>query len=391
MDAVDDTVRLLCWDDPRATGPLTAAIEAYGSVAPAVRIELTTRPLSAFNDEPIEQAAERADLIVFDHPMVPKAATAQVLRPLDDLIAQPDIADRPETVGGSADSYRWQGRTWGLAIDAACQVMAVRHDLLVELDAEVPATFDDLLAFADEHPGRTIVPLYPSDAICTLISLSVAHARDLGEPDTWLHRDAIDSLLALVARCDPRGFGRNPPAVLAEMREHDRWALAPFTFGYANVSRQAGLRPVTWSELPLVGRARGSVLGGAGLGISASSPRAEGAMAFARWFTQPTVQRDLAVAHGGQPADRTVWDDPAADAATNGFFSGTRRTIDAAYRRPAHPWWPQFQERGGSTLVELLNRNADARTIHEALTRLHEHHEAESYTATSRRPDEGET
>jgi multiple sugar transport system substrate-binding protein len=374
MPSTGVDLTLLAWDDPRATAPLRAAVAAYGEIEPGARIELVTRPLSAFNDEPIEEATTRADLVVFDHPMVPRAVEVGALRPLDDLLqAAPDGgASYCDAVGLSAASYRWSGRTWGLAIDAACQVTAARPDLVADLGSQVPTTFDELVAFADDHPGRVAVPLYPSDAICTLLTLSVAHARAAGEPDTWLRRDAVDALCALVARSDPRGFDRNPPALLAGLGEHDAWAVVPFTFGYANVARTTGPRPVRWYDLPTVGGVRTSILGGAGLGVSAATRAPAAAGRFALWVASPEVQRTIAVPNGGQPASRAVWDDPVADDLAGGFFRGTRRTMDAAFIRPLRPWWPDFQHRAGRALTSRLAQGDTPTRIHDELRALHD-------------------
>lgn len=365
-------LRLLCWDHPRASDPLRAAVDAYRRIEPTVRIDVATRPLAAFNDEPIEDAAARADLIVFDHPMVPRAAERGTLRAVDDLVDQATDGVETATVGDSAASYRYEGRTWAFPIDAACQVMAARTDLLAELGAAVPTTLDELLDVARDHPGRVTMPLHPSDAICTLLTLSVAHARAAGEPDTWLRRDAVDTLSALVNRMDPRAFGRNPPAVLASMREHDDCALAPFTFGYASVARLPGPRRISWHDLPTVGGMRASILGGAGLGISAASPHLRAAGRFAAWFATPAVQRTLALPNGAQPASLMVWDDHVADEFVCGFFSGTRRTMDAAFVRPAHAWWPEFQQRAGVVLVDRLERHESAALIHDELCNLYD-------------------
>jgi multiple sugar transport system substrate-binding protein len=367
------SLRLLTWDDPRATGPLGAAIAAYTRKVPDVAIELDRRPLAAFNDEPIEEAAARADLVVFDHPMVPRAATRGALRPLDEILGRLDPTTT-SAVGGSADSYRWRGRTWGLPIDAACQVMASRLDLLDRIGAAPPDSVSSLLELAEAHPSRVVLPLYPSDAFCTLLTLSAAHARAADEPVSWLRRDALADLIALVARTDPRGFDLNPPAVLRGLREHDSWALAPFIFGYANVNRHSLERRIGWHDLPTVAGARASILGGAGLGISSSTRMPEVAADFLVWFAGREVQRSIATPNGGQPACRAVWDDPEADREVAGFFGRTRRTIDAAFVRPQAPWWPDFQHEASVQLTRRLRRQEPANTIYDVLRELYAQH-----------------
>jgi multiple sugar transport system substrate-binding protein len=362
-------LRLLCWDHPRATQPLRAAISRYAEVAPAVTVELVVRSLAEFNDEPIEQAAARADLVVFDHPMVPRAATTGALLPLD------DVAAATTTVGGSADSYRWGHHTWGGAIDAACQATAGRPDLLAEAGVDVPTSIEGLLTVADDHPGRVLLPLYASDAICTLQSLSASFSRAAGEPIGWLRRDALDALVALVARADPRGFDRNPPWVLQAIRQADDWLLAPFVFGYALAATQPG-PPLRWYDLPEAAPgSRASILGGAGLGVSAATPAADAARRFVAWLLEPSVQRDVLLPNGGQPPATQVWDDAACDARVGGFFSATRATMDAAFVRTLTPWWPAFQHDAGRLLADGLAAGRSAAALHDDLHALHAHHD----------------
>lgn len=362
-------LRVLCWDHPRCTNPMRAAARAYRQVRAGVDVILEARPLAAFNDQSIEQAVRGFDLVVFDHPMAARAATAGALLPLDDLMAGDP---RINAVGASQRSYAWQGHSWGVAIDVACQVAAVRPDLLESLDADVPTTWDEVLAMAASHPRRVALPLYPSDAICSLMSMSVACARAAGEPDVWLRLEGVELLSRLARQVDAGCFSLNPPALLAELVASDRWAYVPLTFGYTDFSRPSRRPRVTWHDAPALAQgARGSVLGGAGLGVTAGTAAPSEALRFARWYADPGTQRDVVVPNGGQPASRAVWDDPAADQVVGGFFTGTRRTLDEAFTRPAAPWWPEFQEQAGLLLHRRLADRTPAGPIHSELVQLH--------------------
>ena len=83
----DQRVRLrgICWDHARCVKPMAAAAAVWRSVR-GVEVAWDARPLSAFNDQPVEELAADYDLIVFDHPMVGAAARAGCLAPLDDLL-----------------------------------------------------------------------------------------------------------------------------------------------------------------------------------------------------------------------------------------------------------------------------------------------------------------
>jgi multiple sugar transport system substrate-binding protein len=364
------TVRLrgLCWDHPRCVGPMAAAAAAYRSVRPDVVLEWDARPLARFNDQPVWEVEGGYDLIFMDHPMVGAVAERAALVALDCAVdGVVDELDRITSQAVRGDAYTWDGRRWALGVDAACQVAAYRADRLGAGD--VPATWDDVLALAKSEPGAVALPLYPSDAICTLMSLSANASTADGESPRWLHPAGAAMLVELAGLVDPACFGQNPPALLDAMAGESRTAYVPFVFGYANLSRP----PLRFADVAGVdGTPRGAVLGGAGLAVLPGSAHVVEAAAFAAWCMAPGVQRKVLLEAGGQPGNRLVWDDPTADEVAGGFLSATRRTIDAAYLRPRDPWWPDFQRDGGRLLVRLLRDGATAGRIVEELTGLAE-------------------
>lgn len=361
-------LRGLCWDHPRCVRPMAAATEAYRRVRPDVRLEWSARPLAQFNDQPVDQIAAEYDLIFVDHPTVGSVAGAKSLVPLDTVLDADVLAGiAARSVGGSHDSYRWDGHLWALGVDAACQVAAYRAD---RLPGEVPTTWDEVFALARAVPGSVALPLYPSDAICTLFSLSAGAALAAGEEPVWLNRDGADLLVELAGLVDPSCYGTNPPTLLDAMAGGPAGggiAYVPMIFGYANLSRP----PLRFADVPGVdGRPRGAVLGGAGLAVSPASEHVAEAAAFAAWCLRTDTQREVLLPVGGQPADRAVWDDPTADALTNGFLSGTRATMDAAFVRPREPGWPEFQRDAGRLLVDLLRTGTTGRQVVTELTAL---------------------
>jgi multiple sugar transport system substrate-binding protein len=330
-----------------------------------VVLEWDARPLAQFNDQPVWQVDGGYDLIFMDHPMVGAVARREALVPLESALDAADLAAIADaSVSGAA--YAWGGRTWALGVDAACQVAVSRADRLGA--DEVPATWDDVLALAKSEPGAVALPLYPSDAFCALMSLSANACLAAGEEPHWCHPRGAEMLVELARLVDPACFDRNPPALLDAMtRDEEPIAYVPLVFGYANLSRP----PLRFADVPGVdGRPRGAVLGGAGLAVFPDSAHVAAAARFAAWCMDTRVQCDVLVGAGGQPGNRVVWDDPAADAAAGGFLSATRRTIDAAYLRPRDPWWPDVQRDGGRLLVRLLRDGATPGRVVEDLTAL---------------------
>ena len=346
-------LRVLCWDDPRCTAPLRAAAAAYRDVRPGVTVELATRPLSAFNDQPVEEAAATCDLLVFDHPMTARAAERAALVALESV--DPAVV-LPDAVGASQQSYRWVGRTWGVAVDTACQVAASRPDLLAAAGEAVPTTWEQVIGLATRRPGSVALPLGPADAFCALMSLSAATSA----PPAWCTAEGVALLAQLSEQVDPACLRMNPPALLSVVATGGTWAYVPLTFGYA--ARSGAL---AWHDAPLVAGSRAALLGGAGLGITAACADPGEALRFALWYADPAVQRDVVLASGGQPASRRVWDE------AGGFFAATRRSVETAFVRPRHPAWPQFQQQASELLHAELVARSPAAGIHEALLDLH--------------------
>jgi multiple sugar transport system substrate-binding protein len=261
-------------------------------------------------------------------------------------------------------------------VDAACQVAVVDPDRARQLDLDPPATWESVLETARRIPGSVGIPLYPSDAVLSLLSLT-RNLRAHGEAeDGFWSQEAVRILVELAASVDPRCFDLNPPRMLDLMSSdagNDAPAYVPLLFGYTNYQRPHGAlgRPLCFLDTPSVGDTpAGAILGGAGLAVSAHTPNPHEAAAFATWFAGTATQRDVVLPHGGQPGSRAVWDDPNADALVGGFFSGTRRTIDTSHVRPRAAWWPAYQDAAGVLLAKMLRQRESATVIHSELTGL---------------------
>jgi multiple sugar transport system substrate-binding protein len=368
------TLRGICWDHERCVAPMRAAAAAW-RLRTGDAFTWDARPLAAFNDQPLDELTGSYDLLVIDHPLVGTAARSGALAALDELLdaATLGVLDGG-AVGGSHASYRYGGRQWALAADAACQVSAAREDLLSARGEAIPESWDEVLALAERAPGAVAIPLYPSDAVCSLLTLCAVMGRPLsGAPGgAGFAAEAVAALVALAARVDAICFEENPPALLARMRSGERAAYAPLTFGYSGLAAPAdGLPGLRFGDVPaFAGGRAGALLGGAGLAVSAQSPVRAAAAAFAAWVCGPEAQRDVVGPSGGQPAQALAWDDAALDARYGRFYSRTRATIDAAHVRPREPWYPDFQHRAGRRLAADLRAGCDAAAITAGLNAL---------------------
>lgn len=356
---------------------MRACGEAWEQLHPEIELVWEFRSLTAFGEEPIEEVAHRYDLIMIDHPFCGTADATGTLKPLDDLLA-PGLLDTfaADSIGPSHASYSFHGHQWALATDGACQVCAVRDDLLG--DASAPVTWGEVRELARAQPGRVAVPLAPAQAMCSFLTLCAntgspvtTDPNRLVEPDIGLY--AVD-LLDELHRLGPTGSPEwEQPDVLDRLTSGDELIYVPLVFGFVTYSRADRVTfPCRFLDLPSAGAGPvGGILGGAGLAVSATSKYLEEAAAFIAFASDSEAQRTLVGLTGGQPGSRSAWCDPVVDHEAGGFFSGTLATIEQAWVRPRERWWPPFQLEGGRLLSRGLAAGEPARALLEALDTLY--------------------
>jgi multiple sugar transport system substrate-binding protein len=347
---------------------MRACAVRWHEMHPDVRIEWQARSLRSFGDTPVSRLAAEYDLLVIDHPFCGSAERDRTLVPLDDLLTDRALGSLAEVaVGPSHASYTYHGHQWGLAVDAACQVSAIRPDLV----QAPPRSWEDVLSLAESLPGIVGLPLTPPHAISSWLTLV---ANQGGEPFADLAGGLrATEVLTTLAQLGPAdAFGWEPPDALARMTETDDIGYVPLTYGYSTyaTSQPRGCRFI---DIPSAGHGpTGAVLGGAGLAISATTEHAAEASAFAAWACGGEAQREIVARAGGQPSHAAVWDDAALDALAGGFYSGTRSTIDRAWVRPRDAWWPDLQIGAGELLARGLQRGLPPDAITHQLHDLYE-------------------
>lgn len=377
-------LRGVSWDHPRGHNPMVATAEAYMREHPDVQIVWETRSLQAFADYPIKRLAETYDLMVIDHPHVGIAADDGCLLPLDECLDAAFLDEQAtNSVGPSHRSYFYNGHQWTLATDAAAQVSAYRADVLHQIGATIPRTWDDVLALAnirrDQPYGRVAMPMIPVDAISAFSSLCAS----AGEPpfaddeiavSRQTGRYALETLRALRAAAHPESLTWNPPRTLDRMSTTDEVAYVPLLFGYSNYSR-AGFRPnlVRFIDVPRTGDGgpRGAILGGAGVAVSSGSHQKEAACAYAAYVASPDIQRGIYFDADGQPGHRTAWTDEHTNAVANDFFRDTLATLDNAYLRPRYAGFIEVQDRAGEIIHAFLRADADVETTLDQIDELY--------------------
>jgi len=346
---------------------MVATAQRCHELNPLVRIEWEIRTLQDFADASVTRLAQEYDLLVIDHPSVPGAAEAGALLPLDEWMTASFVQNQAaHSVGRSYESYVHNGHLWALAIDAATPVSGWRPDLL----DTPPATWAELLDLA--RAGMVAIPAIPIDSLMHFFMLCVS----LGEEPLQRYeivvkddigREALDLLRSLLALCDPICLARNPIATWEALSSGDRVAVCPFAYGYSNYARDGyAHHRISFGGLPSLpgGQALRSVLGGAGLAVSARSPHRDVCVSYAEFVASPACQSRLYFESGGQPGHRAAWLDDEVNRRSHNFFRDTLATLDAAWLRPRFSDYPSFQDRAAAVIHEhLFGRTGDRETL----------------------------
>jgi multiple sugar transport system substrate-binding protein len=354
----------ITWDHPRGLGCLVASAAVHREQT-GVDVRWQARSLQAFADAPLERLAQDYDLLVIDHPHVPAAAAGGWLAQLDGVGFDDELAVlERQSVGASHGSYAYGGHQYGLATDAAAQVSAFRPDLI----SDPPQDWDAVLALARE--GRVLWPAKPIDAFSSLVTVAGTLGATLHpEPGIFLSaaeaEAALEILHQLADLVPERNLADNPIQVAEQLAQGKDWAYAPLLFGYTNYSRSGFRRHrLRYCDIPAgPGGARGSLLGGAGIAVSAFSQRLDAARAVAFWLASAEVQRGVYFDGGGQPGNAEAWQDDRLNEETLDFFRSTRATLESACVRPRTPRYLEFQDLMSPLVTSTLAGTGDDRTL----------------------------
>lgn len=358
-------LRGITWEHARGHGSVAAAALAYRDVAPDVEVRWDERSLQAFADQPLESLVEQYDLLVIDHPHIPFAAEEGLFARLDGTGHDDELAVlAAQSVGQSHVSYAHAGGQWALASDTAAQVAAYRPDLL----AEPPRTWDEVLELAAD--GRVLWPYKPVDAWSSLVTVAAGNGEEpMRTPGVFLSADALAEAMGTLRRLaelvPADNAGWNPIQAADALAAGDRHAYVPLLFGYTNYSREGFRRHrLKYVDIP-AGRegVRGSLLGGAGIAVSARTEHPAEAIAHAFWLASAPVQEGVYYDGGGQPGNAVAWESDRTNADSLDFFRGTRATLETAYLRPRHVHYIELQ----NELSEVVNEALRGRLTDEQL------------------------
>lgn len=353
--------------------------QRFSELNPNVEVQWKKRTLQEFADYPIELLTRHYDLLIIDHPWVGAAADLRCVLPLEQYLPADYLNEQAlNTVGGSHQTYTYNGHQWALAIDAATPVASYRADLL-ELDGtSTPSTWEDVLALAKK--GKVAVPAIPIDLLMNFYSFCLAHK---GEPfrseeevvDEETGLLALETMREFYALVDKNFFTANPIAVAEALSTSNDWWYCPFAYGYSNYARTGYARHrltycdvVSFNGMPLR-----TTVGGTGLAVSAFSQHKERAVEFARQIVSPQIQSAFYVEHGGQPGHLSAWKSPTANALCHDYFTTVLPAMQRGYIRPRYHGYLHFQDRAGDPLQRYLQHGGNAGKLLQEMNAIYRH------------------
>jgi len=351
----------ITWDHSRALPPLVAASQRYEELHPGIRIRWEKRSLHEFGHMPINQLADRFDLIVIDHPWSAFCFSRGLVHDLKPRLSAEAYADlEANCVGPSFESYLYQGHLLALPIDAATPAPSWRPDLFEKHDLALPQTFGEVVALADK--GLAIMPGFPADLFLNWSMLLAAlNANAYSAPETIADEEpaleAMDLLKRLAEGMPESIYSMNPIAIAEHMTRSDDTAYCAFAYSYGNYCRSSFTdKPLRYGNLVSLddGTPLRSIVGGTGMAITQRCQNVDTAVDFASFCSSSEVKAGLYTYAGGQPARREAWTNPELDAFNGGFFSGSLDAHEQCLLRPRYDGYVPLQEEAGEPLQGYL-------------------------------------
>lgn len=370
-------LRGITWGHSRGFTSVVATAQRFNELHPEVDIQWEKRSLQAFADGDLDALANQYDLLVIDHPWAGFVAEKSILLPLEKYLPADYLADQAaNSVGGSHESYLFEGFQSALAIDAATPIAVYRPDHLAEGRFKLPETWDDLLQLAKEK--RVIYAGIPINLLMDFLMLCATRGGTWFDNESITDRDigteALEALRELASYCPEAIFNDDPIQVHEKLSSTDEWSYCPFAYGYSNYSRAGYARYVLKATdvVSYHGNLLKTVLGGTGISVSSRCKHPEIALNYARFTASPEIQKTLFFECGGQPGHRAAWLDSEVNRRSLDFFKDTLPTLDRSAKRPRYSGFLYFQDNAGDLVRDYVMHGGSSKNTFDKMNQLYQ-------------------
>src|SRR5207244_4769424 len=218
------------------------------------------------------------------------------------------------------------------------------------------------------------LPLVPTDAMCLILTGAATGGHAIAPADDVFLSEAalaeiLDRLRALAALAHPDSWSWNPIRCYDHMIASDDVVYVPFAFGYVNYASR-GEAHLRFADIP-ASPPIGSLLGGAGIGVSAFSQERDAAAEYALYLCSSEFQCRGYVAAGGQPGTLSAWTDEAVNRDTRHFFRDTLATMQGSYLRGTWPGFVGFFRACAPKATAAIGGDLSARDLASWFNRKH--------------------
>lgn len=298
------------------------------------------------------------DLVELDVYLLP--ALASKMLPLDSLMRKLD------TLRASVPKDAWVSGVTG----SPARLRFLPHRLnwqALFYNASVlgkpPATWDELLTVAREHPGSVgLKCAHYEGLVCDVFPFVWQAGGDVLHPDSPQVLRAMRFLLQLARYFNPAVQSYKENAILqaqehAEILLHPNWPFA------VPLLKAKGLLPdrIRTAPLPRGPAGAATVLGGGYLGIPRTAPHPELAARLLAFLTSRPVQYSLLRNLGWFPMRNDAWG--ALPDSTRRAYSGFLAMRPAVRARPAIPEYPRISQIWQDGILEILFAHNDPATV----------------------------
>ena len=339
--------------------------ESYNKAQDKVRVMYKELPPPSSSTEVhqqlVQQLARRngePDVFTQDIIWIAEFADAKWALPLDEYFNSDAMKDY---FPGMVQACTWQGKLTALPWFVDSGMLYYRKDLLADLNARAPETWDELIDAAKQltSSGKSKLGFLwqakqAEVLVCDLVSFIGSNGGSILEPDGKTVRIAEEPAVEAVQLMHDliRKYKVSPEDVLSWDEEPSR---RPFTGGDAvflrnwsyvwkvaqNESESSVANKVGVAPLPhFPGKKSAAALGGYQYGVNAHSKNREAAIDFVRWMSSPETQLQFALQLGLCPTRPSVLADPKVGQ-EQPFMRQLKDVFVGAIPRPVTPKYPQ--------------------------------------------------
>jgi multiple sugar transport system substrate-binding protein len=340
-------------------------VEAFNSSQNKIHVTYNELPPPSSSTEVhqslVQQLARRngnPDVFTQDIIWIAEFAAAKWALPLDEYF---NAEVMKEYFPGVVQACTWQGKLTALPWFIDSGMLYYRKDLLEEISAKAPETWDGLIDSAKKLTGSGKAKFgflwqgkQAEVLVCDLVSFIGSNDGTILQPDGKTVSIADDAAVEAVQLMHDliKKYQITPEDVLSWDEEPSR---GPFTAGQAAFLRnwsyvfKVAQDKTASTVVDKVGvvplphfpnKKSAACLGGYQYGVNASSKNKEAAIEFVRWMSSPETQLRFATTLGLCPTRAAVLDQPQI-AQDQPFMPQLKSVFIGAIPRPVTPKYPQ--------------------------------------------------